>query len=188
MAADVVAKAIQLRRYVRSIMAKFGGFGRRAQQSDRKFQIDGESASRPQGRFMKKALKRVVVPELRRMGFSGTWPDFRRCKGERLAIMSFQFDKWGGGFTINLAIAPAAGFITHAGTFVPPDKLNAYYSTGPKTRIQPGDGSGTQDWFRFDRPAQNPTQDIYDEVAHQVLPLLRKAEDWYARIIETPMS
>ena len=138
-------------------------------------------SEKPDSKLMRAALKRVVIPELRRRGFVGTFPHFRRTTGERLAIMSFQFDKWGGGFTINLAVAPATGFTTHAGSFIPPDKLNAYYDTGPKTRINAGSDGSTASWFRFDRPSRSPSQDIYDEAAHEVVPLLAKAEEWYAQ-------
>src|SRR5262245_45770115 len=54
--------------------------------------------ARPDTKLMRAALKRVVVPELHRRGFAGTLPHFRRVVGARLAVMSFQFDKWGGGF------------------------------------------------------------------------------------------
>src|SRR5262245_39270311 len=105
----------------------------------------------PDARFMRMALNRIVVPELQRRGFTGTLPHFRRVMGARLAVLSFQFDKWGGRFTINLSVAPAAGFTTQWGEFIPPDKLTTDYDTGPATRIHPGSDGQTESWFRFDR-------------------------------------
>ncbi len=43
-------------------------------------------------------LKRVVVPVLRELGYTGTFPHFRRTRGKRVALLSFQFSSWGGKF------------------------------------------------------------------------------------------
>ncbi|MED3735208.1 DUF4304 domain-containing protein [Geobacillus stearothermophilus] len=44
------------------------------------------------------ALKKIVVPELRNRGFKGAFPHFRKQEGQLGYLLSFQFDKWGGGF------------------------------------------------------------------------------------------
>ena len=49
---------------------------------------------------MERALKAIVLPAIRKMGFSGALPHFRlRVTGEHQLIMIF-FDRYGGGFYI----------------------------------------------------------------------------------------
>jgi hypothetical protein len=43
------------------------------------------------------ALQAHVVPELRRRGFKGSFPHFRRAAAQRIDLLTFQFDKWGAG-------------------------------------------------------------------------------------------
>lgn len=124
---------------------------------------------------MKEVLQERVVPTIRKKGFHGSFPHFRRVKGGKLHLLSFQFDKWGGGFIINLAIGPPEGFTTHWGERISPEKLNCDYDLHPKTRIQPGSGPGTQDWFRFDPISKA----ICEETANQVIPYLDQAEEWF---------
>ena len=46
--------------------------------------------------------KRVVVPILRELGYSGTFPHFRRTRGKRVALLGFQFSSWGGKFCVEV--------------------------------------------------------------------------------------
>ena len=49
---------------------------------------------------MQKALKRIVVPEIRALGFKGSFPHFRRrAEGEHQMLMLF-FNKYGGSFYV----------------------------------------------------------------------------------------
>ena len=40
------------------------------------------------------ALKAIVVTTLRDTGFSGSFPHFRRRRGEQLDLLTFQFSQW----------------------------------------------------------------------------------------------
>ena len=60
-------------------------------------------------------LKEQVVPVLRSRRFKGSFPHFRRITSERINLMTFQFDKWGGGFVIELANSHPKGFTTSWG-------------------------------------------------------------------------
>lgn len=52
------------------------------------------------------AIKSVIVPELRTAGFKGSYPHFRRPNEDSgFDLLSFQFDKWGGCFLIELSVA-----------------------------------------------------------------------------------
>lgn len=48
-------------------------------------------------------LKKWVVPELNNIGFKGSFPHYRRIKQNRVDLLMFQFDKWGGGFLIEIS-------------------------------------------------------------------------------------
>jgi len=52
------------------------------------------------------AIKSMIVPDLRAAGFKGSFPHFRRPnKDNGFDLLSFLFDKWGGGFLIELSVA-----------------------------------------------------------------------------------
>lgn len=52
---------------------------------------------------MNAALKAGVMPHLRSVGFSGSFPYLRRITDEGVDLVSFQFDRHGGAFTIEIA-------------------------------------------------------------------------------------
>jgi hypothetical protein len=64
---------------------------------------------------MDKALKGRVIPTLRQAGFTGSFPHFRRIQGERTDLITFQFDKWGGGFVIEIGCHQGSSFKTYLG-------------------------------------------------------------------------
>jgi hypothetical protein len=49
---------------------------------------------------MIKALKNILIPVLREKGFKGSFPHFRRRLENRIDLMSFYFDKYGGGLLL----------------------------------------------------------------------------------------
>jgi hypothetical protein len=99
---------------------------------------------------MEAALKRIVIPELRAQGFKGTFPHFRRVS-DRVDLLTFQFDRRGGGFIMEVARGETAGHITHWGKCIPAEKLRAWdLHPGQRKRLQPGRGPGTDSWFRYD--------------------------------------
>jgi hypothetical protein len=108
-------------------------------------------------------LKRVVVPVLREMGYSGTFPHFRRAGGTRVALLGFQFSSWGGKFCVEVGTFPAGGY-EQGGEVIPADRVRIR-DLVRRTRIGPEDADGDQ-WFDFgggDDPA----------VAEAVIPYLR---------------
>jgi Domain of unknown function (DUF4304) len=61
------------------------------------------------------ALREVVVPVLRNMGFSGSFPHFRRIRESQIDLLTFQFDRHGGSFVVEVATCAPEGFTTHWG-------------------------------------------------------------------------
>jgi len=122
---------------------------------------------------MKAALKKIVIPVLRNKGFKGSFPHFRRILSERIDLLTFQFDKWSGGFIIEISTCPTSGHITYWGEQISPSKVTAHdLHPNQRERLQAYPGSGTDAWFRFENGA-------YLEVANSVLPKIDIAEDWW---------
>lgn len=108
-------------------------------------------------------LKRVVVPVLRELGDSGTFPHFRRTKGKRVTLLSFQFSSWGGKFCVEVGTFPAEG-LEMADTFIPADRVRVRHLPR-RTRVGPEDADGDR-WFDFDGGD-------YPAVARAVVPYIR---------------
>ena len=47
---------------------------------------------------MQRALKEIVVPRIRSMGFVGSFPHFRRKVATEYQVLMVGFDKYGGSF------------------------------------------------------------------------------------------
>jgi hypothetical protein len=127
---------------------------------------------------MVKALQEIVVTKLREQGFKGSFPHFRRASKEKIDLLTFQFDKWGGGFVIEISRCPPDGITTYWGEHIAPNKARAWdMHPDERFRLQPGPGGSTSDWFRYDKPSAH--EDVFEKVAKEVLPLLEVAEKWW---------
>ncbi len=127
---------------------------------------------------MIRALQEIVVPRLREQGFKGSFPHFRRSSKEKIDLLTFQFDKWGGGFVIEISKCPSEGITTYLGEPIPPNKVTAWdLHPDERYRLQPRRGSSPSDWFRYDNPTRQ--EDVFEKTARQVLPFLLEAEKWW---------
>jgi uncharacterized protein DUF4304 len=127
-------------------------------------------------------LKRVVQPHLRSIGFSGSFPHFRKIGQATIELVTFQFDRNGGGFVIEIARGPADGITTARGTHIPPGRTKAWdVHPNFRKRIQPKTGGGTDSWFRFDTAAPG-------KVAVEALAQMSKADLWAGVELQSPGS
>lgn len=132
---------------------------------------------------MIKALKSILIPLLREKGFKGSFPHFRRRLEIRIDLISFFFDRYGGGFTVEIGPSPSNGFTIKGGPHIHPNKVNTTHHV-PQTWLEPYEG---HDSFRYDE--EPIPHDIYEKLAYEVVSLLPKAEEWWnsekiARIIK----
>ena len=122
---------------------------------------------------MVNALKTIVVPCLRKSGFTGSFPHFRRASDARVDLMTFQFDKWGGGFVIEISQCSSEGITTAWGKHIGPNKVSAWdLHPDRRFRLRPKDGASTDGWFRYE-------SGDYETTARAVLPFLAQAEMWW---------
>jgi hypothetical protein len=123
---------------------------------------------------MEAELKAVVVPTLRSQGFKGSYPHLRRFVEDGIDLLTFQHDKRGGGFVIEIACAPTEGVTTYWGKVISPRRVTAWdLHPDKRKRIQPFEGPGTDSWFRYD-------QGQFETCARQVLEMLPFAEKWWS--------
>jgi Domain of unknown function (DUF4304) len=96
-------------------------------------------------------LRGVVVPWLRAAGYKGSFPHLRRLYVETIDLLTFQFDRRGGGFIVEIARCPSSGLTTPWGKQIAPARVTAWdVHPNERTRIKPKLGSGTDSWFRYE--------------------------------------
>lgn len=132
---------------------------------------------------MIKSLNLMVVPILRELDFKGSFPHFRRTNDDRLNFITFQFDRSGGGFVIEIANCPINGVDTPFLKDIKPNKLTAHHLNKRK-RIQSNmetTSSLHEDWFRYDREYLFGLRNIYKKVSKDVLSKLSIAEEYWKK-------
>jgi hypothetical protein len=121
-------------------------------------------------------LKEKVIPVLKVRGFKGSFPHFRRITEAGVHLLTFQFDKWGGGFVVEIASCPAAGVTMPWGKHIPPEKVTAQ-NVNSRFRLGASD-KGSDHWFRYDR-ANLSFGDPYQQAASEVLSYLEAQAESY---------
>lgn len=132
---------------------------------------------------MTAALKKHVVPILKERGFTGKFPNFRRMNDTGIDLLTFQFDKWGGGFVVNIAACPKEGTTTYWGETFGPDVVTAHHIN---YRLRLGATDEESDhWFRYDKKGFGflfSRRDPFEAAALEVLPYLdSQAENWWRK-------
>jgi hypothetical protein len=115
------------------------------------------------------SLKSLFVSALRERGFKGSLPHFRRPTQDRIDLLTIQFDRWGGGFVIEISKCAPDGLTLPCGQHIPPNRVRAW-DVDPTHRPRLGAGH----WFRFDDGT--PT----DKVAKVAVSYLQEADQWWA--------
>ena len=117
---------------------------------------------------MDEAIKRLVVPELRAMGFKGSMPHLRRPADGHYDLLTFQFSKWGGAFCVEAARCSSSGVNSPLGC-IPADKAKAWDM--PVRQRVGADLRFGDHWFKFENADPNA-------IARQALAELGKPSLW----------
>jgi len=126
-------------------------------------------------------LNEIVVPVLRQLNFQGSFPHFRRITFDRINLLTFQFDRSGGGFVIEIANCKPGDFKTSFGREIKQNKLTAH-DLDIRKRIQSNmqtTSSLKGDWFRYDKKQLFGLGDIYKKVCKEVLSKLDIATEYW---------
>lgn len=136
---------------------------------------------------MDDALRRVLVAELRRRGFTGSLPHLRRRADDRISLLSVQHFSGGGSFVVEVAVCPTSGHVTSWGAEVGPSVVTARHINHPRPRLGSASFPAAGDhWFVYgprnhdveDRTVQPDAH--YADVAERVVAHLDDAEAFWA--------
>ena len=113
-------------------------------------------------------LKKTIIPQFREAGFKGSFPHLRRITETSVDLITFQFDRYGSGFVIELAKTKNEVFKTYWGKEILQSKLTAH-DLNERTRIHPKGilkDSAAEDWFRFENSdlLMNPLKQIQIDI------------------------
>lgn len=109
----------------------------------------------PDRKAMDRALKAIVAPKIRSMGFSGRWPHFRRERGTEFQMIMIMFDKYGGSFCIEAGCTSRAEFLEKQqqwkkhGKELSKNELTAAHCGAARRRRLGADELHGDRWFQF---------------------------------------
>lgn len=128
---------------------------------------------------MMEAIKEFIVPVLRKQGFKGSFPHFRRKNESNIDLITFQFNRWGGSFVVELATCPIEGVTMSWGEKIPPNKVTAHHIN---ERYRLGSSRNEPDkWFEFEKAG---TKKDFERICYHVLELLNISDPtWISRLI-----
>ena len=135
---------------------------------------------------MERALKEVVIPELRRRGFKGSMPHFRRVRPDRVNFLTFQFYSAGGSFVVVIASCGPNGVEDQFFSHIPIEKLTAHDCHGPRRLGSRPEEHKSDHWFHYgprsyDSPRPPKPYSHYLDIANSIVQLLdSQAEKWWS--------
>jgi hypothetical protein len=125
-------------------------------------------------------LKQVVIPRLRALGFQGSFPHFRRLNEDRTDLLLFQFDKYGGGFVVELGTSPPGDFVTSWDEHIPAKKLEVSYLEPDQRHRLGAVSKGEDHWFRYDHGRHWRQSKVFKDLAQQIIQLVdEQAVPWW---------
>ena len=124
------------------------------------------------------AIKAVVVPELRKLGYSGSFPYFRKEASSIFGFVTFQFNRHGGSFVMEYGRSvdlksDLADFQKNE----PFEKVEARFLP-IKNRYRLGatlHPRSTDNWFNYELLTEGSQ---FEDIAKEVLTLLPFGEDF----------
>ena len=127
------------------------------------------------------SLKEIVIPELRSRNFKGSFPHYRRTENGKTNLLTFQFDRKGGGFIIELANWNQPEFKTHWGKIIGLNKLTAS-DLNERQRIYPdslSENEGMNSWFRYDTGRFISFGNKFDKLSKKVIDRISIMEKYW---------
>jgi len=125
-------------------------------------------------------LSETVIPELRKIKFTGSFPHFRRIQEDKICLLSFQFN-FRSSFLVELAVCGVDGITAIPDHKIPPNKVTPFHISPVDTlhRVRLGArtiGIGNGIWFKF-----KPTKPgIHQAIVEKLLSLIHsEAEDFW---------
>ena len=123
-------------------------------------------------KMMQKALKSFIIPEIRKLGFSGSYPHFRRKNGIKLEFISFQFNRYGGSFIIESGKTTKENLPEFAQA-LPFEKLNVGFTA---KRMRLGATEGVDPWYHYEG---FKNESDFDDLAKTLQPKISQIEEFF---------
>jgi len=79
-------------------------------------------------------IKKDIVPVLRRLGFTGTYPHYRRVAPQQIDLVTFQFYSSGGQFVVEVGKFPPTGYELY-GRLIPPESVRMAHLLQHRIRL-----------------------------------------------------
>jgi len=130
---------------------------------------------------MQRAIKHFVIPQIRALGFKGSFPYFKRRANEEHQMLMIFFNKYGGSFYVEAGrisdqrVRELQQHWVNAGKSLDESSLTVgHCQPGHRGRLGPGGFSRQDHWFVFGPDNTNsgsyPAQpsSTYDKIASQV--------------------
>ena len=121
-------------------------------------------------------LKDMVIPQLKKRGFAGSFPHYRRFRNEQIDVLTFQFSQWGGKFVVEVAMCPPSGVVLSDGEKIAPSKIKAHHIF-PRLRLGSSPPNQTDNWFDYESATYG--ENIYGMMAEEVLMCIPQAEQYW---------
>jgi hypothetical protein len=113
---------------------------------------------------MDAAIKDIVVPHMRGLGFKGSLPHFRRERAGAADLLGFQFRSIGGSFVVEIGRLAAEGFDFH-GRHIALAKANVTYLAHRLRHRLGAPLTGGDHWFAFaERDPQAVAREVIAEL------------------------
>jgi len=122
------------------------------------------------------AIKDISIPFFRNQGFKGSLPHFRRYQDDRINLITIQHSLYDTKFVIEIANCPSNGFTTSWGEEIKKNKVTAH-DISMRHRLG-SEKHNTDYWFDYGRP--NLFQNVYDNIAIEIIDLWSEAENWWS--------
>ena len=123
-------------------------------------------------RLMISFLQNIVVPEIKKNGFFGTFPHFRKKEIGVLGFVSFQFNRYGGSFVVEVGKAKDQDLGT-IGQGRPFEKLDSA-DTKFRKRINPQGITGDY-WFSYEQFINDAE---FKQLAESVVVILPQVDEF----------
>jgi len=126
-----------------------------------------------------KALKSIVVPDLRVRGFKGSYPHFFRDRDDHIDLLTFQFRSSGGSFVCEISFADQEKSNVAIYKDTEPKKLRTT-QTRIRLRLGSSPDRGVNDHWFYVESVDASSADSSERAAHEVLALTEsQGEPWW---------
>jgi hypothetical protein len=135
-----------------------------------------------EGDFMRKALRKHLIPGLAAAGFAGKSIHFMRLSEESQDLLAVQYWKYGGSFILEFGRRARGPLHTSWGPVIPEEQLEvAYLPLADRARLQARDAAPDDLFAGFRFAGFGDDLARYERLAMRVTGHLPQVEAWLCR-------